>query len=160
MQFPLGIAPDLRSQFDYIFLLYNDTINNLKRLYEHYAGVFPTFQSFREIFGQLTDDYGAMVLVNRGNDREFSKKVYFYKAPYDPSRKPKMFGCPEFIKYHTKNYNSHWVDQAKHLDIAEYCNKKKKDKSTIKVEKVCDNISYHDEKSKGHEHYEPHPKFD
>lgn len=133
MQFPLGISPDLRSQFDYVYLLYEDNINNLKRLYEHYAGIFPTLQSFREVFSQLTDDYGTMVLVKRGNDREFNKKVFFYKAH---NIVPTVFGCSEMQEYHRKNYNKEWLDHTRKLDIAEYCDKKKKDKSSIKIEKV------------------------
>jgi hypothetical protein len=47
MQFPLGITPELRCNFDYIFLLAEDFYSNLKRLYDHYAGMFPTFDAFR-----------------------------------------------------------------------------------------------------------------
>jgi hypothetical protein len=42
MQFPLGITPELRCNFDYIFLLAEDFYSNLKRLFDHYAGMFPT----------------------------------------------------------------------------------------------------------------------
>ena len=41
MQFPLGIPPDLRVNFDYIFLMAEDTLSNLKRIFDHYAGCFP-----------------------------------------------------------------------------------------------------------------------
>lgn len=138
MQFPLGIGPELRSQFDYVFLMYEDKISNLKRLYEHYAGVFPTFLSFREIFGQLTENFGSMLLVIRGAQKEFSEKVFFYKAPFnDPKiNPPKMFGCEEVVKYHIKNYDKNWFERSRGLNIADFCDKKKREKGNIKVEKV------------------------
>ena len=39
MQYSLGIQPELRSNFDFIFLLGEDFINNRKKLYEHYRYV-------------------------------------------------------------------------------------------------------------------------
>ena len=50
MQFPLGIGPELRSNFDYVFLLADDFVSNQKRIYDHYAGMFPNFESFRRVF--------------------------------------------------------------------------------------------------------------
>ena len=36
--------------FDYIFILGEDMTSNRKRLYEHYAGMFPTFDVFEKVF--------------------------------------------------------------------------------------------------------------
>ena len=58
MQFALGIPPEMRSNFDYIFLLAEDFISNRKRLYDHYAGMFPTFDMFQQVFLDITEDYG------------------------------------------------------------------------------------------------------
>ena len=80
MQFPLGITPELRCNFDYIFLLAEDFYSNLKRLYDHYAGMFPTFDSFRSVFNVVTQDFGSMVIVNRGARSSFTDKVFWYKA--------------------------------------------------------------------------------
>lgn len=80
MQFPLGIGPEIRCQFDYIFMFYDDHKNNLKRLYGYYAGMFPTFSSFCEVFEQLTKDYNSMVINNRGSARNFNEKIYQYCA--------------------------------------------------------------------------------
>ena len=35
MQFPLGIKPELRSNFDYIILLADDFISNIKKMYKN-----------------------------------------------------------------------------------------------------------------------------
>jgi len=88
MQFPLGIKPELRSNFDYVFLLSEDFFSNQKRMYDHYAGMFPSFEIFRTVFLQLTDDYGSMVIVNKGNIMELTDKVLYFKAS-DPFEKLK-----------------------------------------------------------------------
>ena len=46
MQFSLGIPPALRGNVDYVFILRENYVSNRKRLYEHYAGMFPTFEIF------------------------------------------------------------------------------------------------------------------
>src|SRR5665647_150559 len=62
MQFPLGIQPELRANFDYIFLLADDQQSNIKRMYDHYAGMFPTLDAFRQVFHQLTSNYGLSLI--------------------------------------------------------------------------------------------------
>jgi hypothetical protein len=135
MQYPLGISPDLRSNFDYIFLLAEDYTSNLKRLYEHYAGMFPDFNSFRQIFRQLTEDYGAMVINNRGSRTNLFDKISFYRAP-DLKNKPMKFGCNQFRTFHKKNYKTGWEDEAFKIDYEEFMLDKKKSKSRINVRKV------------------------
>ena len=46
MQYPLGIPPTLRTNIDYVFILRENYIANRKRIYENYAGMFPTFEAF------------------------------------------------------------------------------------------------------------------
>jgi hypothetical protein len=135
MQYPLGISPELRTNFDYVFLLAEDITSNLKRIYEHYAGMFPDFNSFRQVFSQLTDDYGAMVIKNRGSRLNLFDKIAFYKAP-DLKKNDITFGCKQFIKFHKKNYNKEWEDDAFKLDMKDFLEEKKKSKSKISVKKV------------------------
>jgi hypothetical protein len=132
MQFPLGITPDLRNNFDYIFLLADDTTSNMKRLYDHYAGVFPDFNSFKQVFGQITQNFGSLVISNRGARSSFLDKVFYYKAP-DTGDDIKM-GCRQLRKFHEKNYDSEWKKKTKQFEINDFCLKKKKDKSLIQVD--------------------------
>lgn len=135
MQFPLGIAPELRCNFDYIFLLADDTISNQKRIYDHYAGMFPTFDSFRQVFNQLTADFGSMVIVNRGVKKSIFDKVFFYKAPDLSELSDVKIGCRQFRKYHKENYNKDWAKTGALFNADEYFASKKKNKSAIVVEK-------------------------
>jgi len=62
MQFPLGLSPELRTSFDYVFLFGDNVVSNQKRLYNHYAGMFPSFNLFRANFVNLTNDFSCMVV--------------------------------------------------------------------------------------------------
>lgn len=134
MQYSLGITPELRCNFDYIFLLAEDFITNMKRIYDHYAGMFPTFQAFKQVFTQLTEDFGCMVIANRGARSDFLDKVYWYKAPY-VENDHFMVGCKQFRLYHDKNYNTNWSDpKNKKFDVEKFCADKKNSKSNVRVE--------------------------
>lgn len=135
MQYPLGITPNLRSNFDYIFLLADDFVSNLKRMHDHYAGMFPNFSSFREIFVQLTANYGCLVISNRGSRASFLDKIFWYKAPVDNDEI--NMGCSQFRKFHDDNYDKNYSLKKKTFDINEYCNRKKSDKSALKITKVA-----------------------
>lgn len=80
MQFPLGMTPELRSTFDTVYLLADDFISNQKRLYDHYAGMFPTFDSFRKTFLDLARDYSAMVIRQKGCWTHILDRVLWYRA--------------------------------------------------------------------------------
>jgi len=108
MQFSLGIPPELRSNFDYIFLLAEDIVSNRKRLYDHYAGMFPSFDIFQQVFSDITDDYGVMVINNRVHSKNITDKIFWYKAKEVPSFK---LGCKKFLKYHTDCYDGDWQNK-------------------------------------------------
>ncbi len=132
MQFPLGIRPELRCNFDYIFLLAEDFYSNQKRLYDHYAGMFPSFDLFRQVFLQVTDDFGCMVIVNRGSRKDILDKVFYYKAPNEDIG---VIGCEQFKKFHSKNYNQNWKEEGKAFDLKDYT---KKNKQSIVVNKISE----------------------
>ena len=129
MQYPLGISPELRGNFDYIFLLGEDFVNNQKKLYDHYAGMFPDFKSFQQIFREITSDFGAMVIVNKGSKHNFLDKVFWYKAPLNDTKKQTICSV-QFNKMHDKNYNSNWKTH-KPFDITNFCQEKKKSKISV-----------------------------
>ena len=64
MQFPLGIKPHMRTNIDYTFILRENIVSNRRRIYEHYAGMFPTFEIFCKIMDQCTENYECLVIHN------------------------------------------------------------------------------------------------
>ena len=132
MQFALGIPPEMRSNFDYIFLLAEDFISNRKRLYDHYAGMFPSFDMFQQVFLDVTENYGCMVIDNRVHSKDITEKVYWYKAKTTPSFR---LGSKKYRTYHKKHYDSEWNKQTKTYDDSNYV-KRRKNQVKIIVEKV------------------------
>jgi hypothetical protein len=132
MQYSVGIPPEMRSNFDYIFLLAEDTISNRKRLYEHYAGMFPTFDIFQQVFSDITENYGIMVIDNRVHSKNLTDKVFWYKAKNVPTFK---IGCNKFHRYHNTSYDKEWnkrIEVFNPLDLVS----KRKNNIRVAVEKI------------------------
>jgi hypothetical protein len=132
MQYSVGIPPEMRSNFDYVFLLAEDTISNRKRLYEHYAGMFPTFDIFQQVFSDITQDYGIMVIDNRVHSKNITDKVYWYKAKEVPKFK---IGSNKFHKFHDNQYDEEW-DKRLEVFNPESLITNKRNSMRIIVEKV------------------------
>ncbi len=84
MQYALGIPPNLRTNIDYIFILRENYVSNRKRLYEHYAGMFPNFEMFCQVMDQCTENYECLVVHNNAKSNKLQDQVFWYKAePHD-----------------------------------------------------------------------------
>jgi hypothetical protein len=128
MQYCLGIQPELRSNFDYIFMLGEDFVNNRKKLYEHYAGMFPSRDIFEQVFMQVTDNYGCMVIDNRLRSNDLKKKVFWYKAK---NRKDFSVGSRKFNKFHKKYFDKNYGNRQKVLDMSTFISGTKRRKNII-----------------------------
>ena len=80
MQYPLGIPPNLRTNIDYVFILREPYIANRKRIYENYAGMFPTFESFCQVMDQCTENYECLVINNNCKSNKLNEQIFWYKA--------------------------------------------------------------------------------
>ena len=80
MQYPLGVPPILRTNIDYVFILRENYIANRKRIYENYAGMFPTFESFCQVMDQCTENYECLVIYNGSKSNKLQDQVFWYKA--------------------------------------------------------------------------------
>ena len=122
MQYCLGIQPELRTQFNYIFLLGEDNAASRKKLYEHWAGVFPKFELFEQVFLQVTNNYGCMVINNRIKTTDLTKKVFWFRA-----KKVNKFkiGIPQYIEFDKNRYDNNYQNKQQLFDFINYGNKKK-----------------------------------
>ena len=132
MQYSMGIPPEMRSNFDYIFLLAEDFISNRKRLYEHYAGMFPSFDIFQQVFTEVTEDYGCMVINNRVHSKNITDKVFWYKAKEVPEF---TMGSKKYKKFHSKKYDENWNKKVPLFDPSNALSKKRNNIKLI-IEKV------------------------
>ncbi len=80
MQYPLGIPPNLRTNIDYVFILREPYISNRKKIYENYAGMFPTFESFCQVMDQCTENYECLVINNNAKSNKLQDQIFWYKA--------------------------------------------------------------------------------
>jgi hypothetical protein len=94
-QFPLGIPPVLRTNIDYVFILREPVTNNRKRIYDNYAGMFPTFESFCQVMDQCTENYECLVIDNNCKSNKLNDQVFWYKALTSP---PFKMCAPELWK--------------------------------------------------------------
>lgn len=132
MQQPMAIAPDLRSNFDYVFLMYTDIISEQKKFYEHYAGMFDSQFQFKNVYEKLTDDHGCMVLKKRNAGKLLTDKIFHYKSS-DIS--PPRFGCRQFQAFHDKNFDKNWTKK-KADAIIDPMSLFTKRKPTIRIQKL------------------------
>jgi len=80
LQYPMGIPPELRSNIDYTFILRENVLANRKRIYDNYAGIFPSFDMFCEVLNQCTNDFEMLVIANNANSTRLTDCVFWYKA--------------------------------------------------------------------------------
>jgi len=102
MQYALGVPPNLRTNIDFIFIFRENYVSNRKRLYEHYAGMFPTFEMFCQVMDQCTENYECLVINNNAKSNKLSDQVFWYKADPHP---PFKIGGDQFWKYSKENYS-------------------------------------------------------
>lgn len=80
MQYPLGIPPNLRTNIDYVFILREPYIANRKRIWENYAGMFPTFESFSQVMDQCTENFECLVINNNAKSNKLQDQIFWYKS--------------------------------------------------------------------------------
>ena len=103
MQYALGIPPNLRTNVDFVFILRENYVSNRKRLYEHYAGMFPTFEMFCQVMDQCTENYECLVINNNAKSNKLEDQVFWYKAePHNSFQ----IGSQKFWKHHSNNFNN------------------------------------------------------
>jgi hypothetical protein len=93
MQYPLGIPPSLRTQIDYVFILRENIVNNRKRIFDNYAGMFTSFDVFCQVMDQCTENFECIVINNNAKSNRFEDQVFWYKAEIHP---PFQLGANEF----------------------------------------------------------------
>lgn len=108
MQYPLGIPPNLRTNIDYVFILREPYMTNRKRIWDNYASMFPTIESFNSVMDQTTENYECLVINNNSKSNKLNDQIFWYKAETRPDFK---LGSKEFWEI-SKNMGSDDEDEA------------------------------------------------
>ena len=126
MQYPLGIPPNLRTNIDYVFILREPYLTNRKRIWENYASMFPTLESFCSVMDQTTENYECLVINNNAKSNKLNDQIFWYKAESHPNFR---LGAKEFWEI-SKNMGSDDED-----DVYDPNKSKKNKGSAINVKK-------------------------
>ena len=111
MQYALGIPPNLRTNIDYVFILRENIIQNRKRLYDCYAGMFPCFEVFCAVMDQCTENYECIVINNNAKSNRIEDQVFWYKASSHP---PFRLGSDRIWRYNNRNYTGPKAPNSEH----------------------------------------------
>jgi len=129
MQYPLGIPPTLRTNIDYVFILREPYITNRKRIFDNFAGMFPTFESFCQVMDQCTENYECLVINNNAKSNKLQDQIFWYKAQ---AQKDFRLGSKEFWEL-SKNVGSD--DEEEPYDPQSYIKKSSGPRINVKKNK-------------------------
>jgi hypothetical protein len=87
LQYVMGIPPVLRGQVDYVFILRENQVSARKRIFDQFAGIFPTFELFCQIMDQCTENFECLVIHNGAKTNRIEDCVFWYKAQPHPDFK-------------------------------------------------------------------------
>lgn len=78
----LTMPPALRTNVDYVFIFRETYYGNKKVIYENYAGIFPTFETFCATLDQVTstEKYNCLVIDNTARSNKLEDNVFWYVA--------------------------------------------------------------------------------
>jgi hypothetical protein len=82
-QYAVDMAPDLRSQVDYVFVLKEGNISNRIKLWKMFFGAFSTYEDFAAVLDKCTQNYECLVLDNTGTSTAVTDCIYWYRATTD-----------------------------------------------------------------------------
>lgn len=106
----VAVGPEIRLNFDYVFLFKNDVKNEIDKIYKYYAGVFPNAKIFNDVLQRATENYGILILIKRGEkSNALNDKIARFRA--NINIQPSMFGCLKFKELHKKKYDAEWKDK-------------------------------------------------
>jgi hypothetical protein len=103
MQYVLGIPPTLRTNIDFTFIFRENIVANRKRLYDNFAGMFPSFETFCQVMDQCTENYECLVIHNSSKSNKIIDQVYWYKAEMYPDFR---VGDAHFWDFHQSNFTN------------------------------------------------------
>jgi hypothetical protein len=131
MQFVLGISPELRTNVDYIFICRENIISNRKRLYDAFAGMFPTFECFCSVMDQCTENFECLVIDNTSRSNRLEDQVFWYKAEM---RSDFTIGSRELWELHNQTAGDDDEADEELFDITSF--RKKKNTPQLSVKKT------------------------
>ena len=103
---------------DPVFVSYIDTLQRLD------------LKEFDQVFNQVTDNYGCMVLDNRIRSTDIHKKVFWFKSRATPDFK---VGIPQALKFHETHFDPEHDKKTPLVDLSSMMNSKRRHIVKVKM---------------------------
>lgn len=84
MQYQVGIPPEYRTNIDWVFLCKENKRIERQKLWKYYAGIFPKYEMFEQIFMRCTTDKKCMVINQLAESERLEEQVFWFKAKIRP----------------------------------------------------------------------------
>ena len=111
LQYSLDIMPNIRSNIDYVFIMRESSKKNRKKLFENYCpDCIETQDEFNALMDVLTEDYGALVIVNRGSSNKMEDCVFYFKADPNAVSPNWKFGHQSSWEFNEERFDPDYVD--------------------------------------------------
>lgn len=81
MSYPYEVPPFVPVCVDYVFVFKCTNKRDQKRIYEQYAGMFPSFSVFSQVMDQCTEDFECLVIDNTATSNNLEDQVFRFKVP-------------------------------------------------------------------------------
>ena len=114
MQYSLALPPDLRSNFDYIFIFRDNSLDNRDKLYKNFGGPIGDRKMFDAMMDQGTSDNHCIVINNKSLSNKIEDCFFVYKAKLHPEKF--RVGCSSYWKAHDENYKPREEEEAERLE--------------------------------------------
>lgn len=80
MQYQVGIPPELRVNIDWIFICRETKKLEKEKLHKYYAGIFPSYDMFNQIFNKCTKNKCCMVINGLSESELIEDQVFWFHA--------------------------------------------------------------------------------
>lgn len=90
MPYCMGLKPEIRGSIDYIFIFRVTNINERRKLYQHYVGMFPTFNAFNQAIDICTANFGCLVVDNITRGNLITDQIFRYKTDIEKEESIKI----------------------------------------------------------------------
>lgn len=80
MQYQVGIPPELRVNIDWVFLCRENKKIEKEKLHKYYAGIFPHYDMFNQIFNRCTRNKCCMVINSLAESERIEDQVFWFHA--------------------------------------------------------------------------------
>ncbi len=116
IQYAKSLPPDIRQNFDYVYIFNNDIPAEIKKIYDGYAGIFPTEKIFKLALQNFTKNYQILVINMAGDTHaDLNDKFSIFKANINLNYE--KFGSVNVNKFNKKHFNKKWKESKRGITI-------------------------------------------